>query len=71
MTSLTEMEEQCLKAFEVVLAFLTQRHVSRPEFVDVVGLVRHMKIVLVNKKYGCPVGKHAGACVCGEPERFL
>jgi hypothetical protein len=55
-----------IKMFDLVekLQDFFSRKVGRPEFQEMLGELRDIKVLLINKQLGCWSGRHASDCIC-------
>jgi hypothetical protein len=59
-----ELELKLHGLVEDILYILEEGKVSRPVYQDMVGRLRNIKVMLVNKQFGCPSGAHSSTCHC-------
>lgn len=68
----TQLEIECDELLTNVMEYLTV-HTHPPKYIymEILGHVRDTLKHLLNKKFGCMTGKHAGTCACQEQRGFL
>jgi len=60
----TELEKECQEVLLKLRDALTGARITRPVYMELIGLIRTQIQKIENKQYVCITGRHAGVCQC-------
>ncbi len=68
MSRLNAIEQECQTILVILLDLMGAGHrkLDSKEHMELTGKVRNCVQLLVNKEFGCKLGKHSGPCACKE-----